>query len=158
MLQVAKVLKSNGTEGGILIGLCEIAIDELDQKEPVYIEFDGLPVPFFFEELTPKGNTRALARLTGIRSLKDAEEIVGKAVYADYFEEDANGEDFSGWTLLDKGNKVGTIQGLEPIPGNPCLIVKTSNDEILVPLAEELILNINEKKRELNLDLPDGLL
>lgn len=45
-LRIARVLKSNGTEGEILIGFREISPEDLNIKEPVFIAFDGLPVPF----------------------------------------------------------------------------------------------------------------
>ena len=48
MLPIAKILKSDGTDGGLLIS--ERGVDffsDIDRKEPVFIEFDGLPVPFF---------------------------------------------------------------------------------------------------------------
>ena len=154
MLPIAKVIKSNGIDGGILIGMRGISIDEIDRQEPVFIEFDGLPVPFFFDDLTPKGKDKAIAHITGVSSLEDAEEIVGRLMSVEYFEEEDGGEDFSGWTLFDKDRPVGTVEGLEDIPGNPCLIV----GEVLIPLHEDLILEIDEKKREITLDLPEGLI
>ena len=46
MLQIAKILKSNGTDGGLLIGVRDIEVGQIDLQGPVFIEFDGLPVPF----------------------------------------------------------------------------------------------------------------
>ena len=55
MLRVAQVLKSNGTDGELLISFLDIAPEDIDLQEPVFIEFDGLPVPFYFESFTPRG-------------------------------------------------------------------------------------------------------
>ena len=84
--QIAQVLKSNGTDGELVLGFREIAPEDINLKEPVFIVFDGLPVPFFIESFTKRGNTKALVRLTDICSMEDVEEIAGKAVYV---EEDA---------------------------------------------------------------------
>jgi len=154
MLQIAKVLKSNGTEGDILIGFLGIEIGEIDLTEPVYIEFDGLPVPFFFEKLEPKGSNKGIAHITGVNSLKDSEEIVGRSVYADYFEEEEAEDDFLGWTVYDKDKLVGTVDGLEDIPGNPCISI----GKVLIPLHEDFIIKTDEKKRILVLNLPAGLI
>jgi hypothetical protein len=35
-----------------------IAPEDIDTREPVFIEFDGLPVPFYFESFT-RGETPA---------------------------------------------------------------------------------------------------
>ncbi len=153
MLQIAKILKSNGTDGGVLIGLYDIAPEEIDLKEPVYIEFDGLPVPFFILDITPKGTSKAVIHLNDVVNLADADELTGRAVMADLEFEDETFEDFTGWTVLDKGKKVGVCTGLEPIPGNPCLTI----GEILIPLHEDFIIEANPARRELNLDLPQGL-
>ena len=123
MLRVAQVLKSNGTDGELLLSFFDVAPEDIDLQEPVFIEFDGLPVPFYFESFTPRGNNRALVRLTGVRSLKDADELAGQSVYADYFEEEEE-EDLVGWEVRNAdGQSVGTVVDYEDIPGNLCLWV-----------------------------------
>lgn len=156
MLQIAKILKSNGTDGGILVGLRDIDPEQIDLKEPVFIEFDGLPVPFFILDLAPKGQTRAILHLNDVRDLRDAEELVGREIFVLNGQEGEDEEDmdFSGWTLLDKGREVGTITGMEPIPGNLCIYV----GDVLVPLHEDFILACDPASRILDLDIPEGLL
>ena len=83
MQQVAQVLKSNGTDGELVMGFREIAPEDINLIEPVFIVFDGLPVPFFIESFTKRGNSKALVRLTDICSMEDVEEIAGKAVYVE---------------------------------------------------------------------------
>ena len=159
MLKIAQVLKSNGREGELLVGFVGIAPEDIDLEEPVFIEFDGLPVPFYFESFTPRGNTRALVRLTGVRNLTDAEELVGRDVCAedDLYEDEE--EDLTGWTVLDAdGTEVGTVTAHEDIPGNPCIWVETGHGEVLVPLREELVLDVDEQKETLRMTIPEGLL
>ena len=81
MLQVAQVLKSNGTDGELVMSFRSIAPEDINLQEPVFIVFDGLPVPFFIESFTKRGNSKALVRLTGIHCQEDVDEISGKAVY-----------------------------------------------------------------------------
>ena len=71
-LRIARVLKSYGTEGEILAGFHETGIGDLNLKEPVFIMFDGLPVPFFIESYKEKGTSKALLHLTGVNDLTDA--------------------------------------------------------------------------------------
>lgn len=154
MIQIAKILKSNGTDGGILLGMRDISVDELDLQEPVYIYFDGLPTPFFIQDIQPKGTSKAIVHLNDIVNLKDAEEVVGRDVFVEGEWEEEQEEDFTGWTLYDKQTRVGTVSGIEPIPGNPCLYV----GETLVPLHEDFVISMDYDTRTLVLDLPDGLL
>ena len=154
MLQIAKILKSHGTDGGLLIGVRDIEIQQIDLQEPVFIEFDGLPVPFFIQDLQQRGTSKAVIHLNDIENLADAEEVVGRALYVEGEWEDEEETDFTGWTLLCRGARVGTVTGMEPIPGNLCLYV----GEAMIPLHPDLILSVDPDLRILDLDLPDGLL
>ena len=159
MLRVAQVLKSNGTDGELLLSFFDIAPEDMDLQEPVFIEFDGLPVPFYFESFTSRGNNRALVRLTGVRSLKDADELAGQAVYADYFEEEEE-EDLVGWEVRNAdGQSVGTVVDYEDIPGNLCLWVRRpGGEEVLIPFHEELVISLDESSQTLTLSIPEGVL
>ena len=159
MLRIAQVLKSNGTEGELLISFFDVAPEDIDLQEPVYIEFDGLPVPFYFESFTQRGTNRALVRLTGVRSLKDADELAGKAILADYFEEEDE-NDLTGWTVLDESiGIVGIVSDYEDIPGNTCIWVRRPDgNEVLLPLHEDLIQWVDQASRQISLTIPEGLL
>ena len=159
MQRIGQVLKSNGRDGELLVGFTGIAPEEIDLEEPVFIEFDGLPVPFYFESFTQRGNTRALVRLTGVHNLTDADELAGALLYAedDLYEDEE--EDLTGWTVLNAdGTKVGTVSAHEDIPGNPCIWVETGHGESLLPLREELVLDVDETKQTLRMSIPEGLL
>ena len=158
MLKVAQVLKSNGTDGGLLLSFLDVAPEDIDLQEPVFIVFDGLPVPFYFESFTPRGVNRAIVHLTGVHSLKDADELSGAEVFADYFEEEAE-EDLTGWTVRNQdGVTVGTVSGYEDIPGNLCIYVNTPGGEVLLPLHQELVVSTDPSAKVLTLVIPEGLL
>ena len=159
MQRIAQVLKSNGTEGELLISFFDVAPEDIDLQEPVFIEFDGLPVPFYFESFVQRGTSRALVRITGVHSLKDADELAGASVYADYFEEEEEG-DLTGWTVKTlEGETIGTISDYEDIPGNTCLWVKRpSGEEVLLPFHEDLVQALDEDAQTITLTIPEGLL
>ena len=159
MLRIAQVLKSNGTQGELLISFFDVAPEDIDLQEPVFIEFDGLPVPFYFESFVERGSNRALVHLTGVRSLKDADELSGQTIYADYFEEES-GEDLTGWTVHNpEGEFVGTVSDYEDIPGNTCLWVRRPDGtEVLLPFHEDLVVSLDAATSRLTLHIPDGLL
>ena len=158
MLKVAQVLKSNGTDGELLMSFLEVGPEDIDREEPVYIYFDGLPVPFYFESFNQRGTNRALVRLTGVHSLRDADELAGRDVFADYFETEED-EDLTGWKVLSEdGTPIGTITAYEDIPGNLCIYVDTADGERLLPLHDDLILAMDDTARTLTLRIPEGLL
>ena len=171
--QVAQVLKSNGTDGELVMGFREIAPEDINLNEPVFIIFDGLPVPFYIESFAKRGNTKALVRLTDICSMEDVEEIAGKPVYieADNLPEMSLEEDgyaaLVGWMVLTPENaddmdsdlyEVGEITDFIDIPNNPCIEVETENGAIMIPLHEDLILSLDPEYQEIIMQIPAGLL
>lgn len=159
MLEIGKVLKSNGTDGGLIMSFHAVSPEDIDLQEPVFIEFDGLPVPFYFESFSRRGTSKAVVSLTGVHSLKDADELSGLPVFADYFEEEDD-EDLTGWTVKDaSGTVIGTIADYEDIPGNTCIwVTRPSGGEVLLPLHEDLVIEADEKSGTLVLNVPDGIL
>ena len=182
--QVAQVLKSNGTDGELVMGFREIAPEDINLEEPVFIVFDGLPVPFFIESFTKRGNSKALVHLTGICSMEDVEEITGKAVYVSdeslpemSFEEDGYAA-LVGWlvltpcrmtdgelVMLHDGSdtdtelyEVGEITDFMDIPSNPCIEVETENGAVILPLHEDFILSVDPENQEIIMQIPEGLL
>lgn len=159
MLRIAKVLKSNGVDGDVLVSAPDVALEDL--QGPVLIDFDGLPAPFFIESCSRRGTGKYVIHLTDVCNLEDAEELVGRFLMSDEVEEeDDAAQDFTGWKVLNRGDYVGTVTDCEPIPGNLCLYLKPAEDadEIIIPLHEDLIISIDEDSLTLNLNLPDGLL
>ena len=138
----------------MIISAPEVYLDERTE-EPVFIDFDGLPVPFFIEAVAARGGAKYFVKLEDIDSLEQAEELVGKEPY---FEDDdeEDGEDIVGFTLCDaSGREIGPITAFEDIPGNPCIEVEGG---ALVPCPDELIVKIDNRKKKLWLQIPEGLL
>lgn len=170
--QIAQVLKSNGTDGELVMGFREIAPEDINLNEPVFIVFDGLPVPFFIESFTKRGNTKALVRLTDICSMEDVEEIAGKAVYIEEgalpemtLEEDGYAA-LIGWMVLTPEDasdmdsdiyEIGEITDFIDIPNNPCIEVETENGAVMIPLHEDLILSVDPENQEIIMQIPAGL-
>ena len=178
--QVAQVLKSNGTDGELVMSFRDIAPEDINIKEPVFIVFDGLPVPFFIESFTRRGNSKALVHLTDIESQEDVEEIVGEAVYIDgvnipemTLDEDGYAA-LIGWTVLTPSGdfhdvipeededmefmEVGEITDFIDIPNNPCIEVETKNGAVMIPLHEDFILSVDPEYQEIIMQIPEGLI
>lgn len=158
MHQIAKVLKSNGIDGGLLLGFRDIDPEDINLKEPVFIYFDGLPVPFFIQSLNRRGTNKAIVYLNDITSLKDAEEVVGREVFSEQesFVDDSDGDlsALVGWTVA----QVGEITDFIDIAANPCIEVQTEKGAVLIPLHEDFIISMDPDTKTIEMDIPEGLL
>ena len=152
-----KVLKSWGAAGEVILSLEAEDSRDLKSQEPVFITFDGLPVPFFIESVQPKGN-RFVVKFQDIDTLEEAEELVGReaTLEGDDAEED---ETLVGLQVRDSRTRrvVGEIVDFSDYGGNIVLTVETEDGrEILLPFHEELIVSIHDEV--ITLDIPAGLI
>ena len=65
-IAVAHIVKSYNTNGEIVVKLTNDLLEDLERKEPVFIYFDELPVPFFIEKFSTKGNSGAVIKFDNV--------------------------------------------------------------------------------------------
>ncbi len=172
ILPVAKIVKSFGDDGRVVIRLSSQTKSDIKTKEPVFIYFDGLPVPFFIESITPKGNNQILVKFNGIDNWQSSEEICGELLYIErkakkgskqLSSEVDDLDSLIGYAIISFDNKFkGEVSNFYEYPNNPCLGVKilyngTTGEEKLLPLVEEFIVSVNTRKREIVVKVPEGL-
>ena len=171
LLPVGRIVKSYGTEGEVMIAFQEGIADLLKRDEPVWLFYDGLPVPFYIQSLQGKGPRKAIVRLEDIDTLADAEEAAGKEVWLDptdypelsetdthiLTEDGLTLEDLVGFALLDQdGRSAGTIADIQDYSGNICL--ELSGSGALVPFHNDLIIDIDIENKTLAISISEGLL
>ncbi len=151
-----KVLKSWGAAGQVVLSLDANDPRDLESEEPVFIEFDGLPVPFYFESVEPKGG-RFIVKFEDVDSLEEAEELVGRTVTLSDEEEEEE-DSLIGLQVRDARSRriIGEIVDFNDYSGNVTITVDTENGEVLLPLHEDLIVGIHDDV--ITLGIPDGLL
>ena len=127
---------------------------------------EGILVPFFMEEYRFRSDEVALMKFCDIDSEQRAREFTGIEVYFPRAIAEENKEDLSwpqiiGFTLLDSKTQkvVGEIISVDETTINLLFDVKTQNgEEILIPANEELITNVDAEQRNIEVDIPNGLL
>lgn len=165
LLPIAKVIKSFGTNGEILIRYAPSFQEEINEKKPVFITYDELPVPFFIEKITSRGANQAILKLGGIDSIELADEIAGELVMTEYSTLEADEPSFAdyiGFQVQDStGTHIGTVTNFYDYPKNPCFgITRTdkTTEELLLPVHEDIILQWESATTTLVVNIPDGLL
>ena len=167
LLPVAQIVKSYDVNGEVVIRLSSGILEDYNfKKEPVFIIFDGLPVPFFITSFKTKGSNGALVKFETINDLSHSEELLKKEILVDSSTIDPDSIDMDedqamaaflmGFKVKDQNGKlVGEISDYYNYPNNPCIELNGKN---LVPFNEELILKLDNKKRVIAMTIPGGLL
>lgn len=176
LLPVAQIVKSYDINGEVVIRLTSDLLEDYNFKEPVFIYFDGLSVPFFIEKFKTKGTSGALIKFETVNDFSHSEELIKKEIFvsskfirADSVEDDdaAMAAYLIGCTVKDADKKIiGTISDYLDYPGNPCIeLTRTQatspnkeDNTFLLPFNEDLIIKFDPKKRILQMEVPKGLL
>jgi len=162
---VGEIVKTHGIQGEMTLRLFDgLTIDSID-VEFVFLDIDGGLVPFFLEEAREKNQNDVLIKLEGLSDEKKAARYINSPVYVPGTEEAENeAEQFSTYQLIGYQaydvslGKLGEITGIMDISKNPLFEVKNGETELLIPITDDFIQGIDDKKREILFDLPDGLI
>lgn len=161
---IGRITKTHGLKGEVVFNFDD---DIFDRVECPYLicEVDGILVPFFIEEYRFKTDASALVKFEDIDSADKAQQLIGSEVYFENkFIEEGDAEEvslnyFIGFIIKDTdGQTIGTIRGIDDQTENWLFQVETPSGDILIPAHEDLITDINHQEKNIEMDLPEGLL
>ncbi len=163
--KIGKLGKPHGVKGEITFMFDDDIFDRVD-SDYLILEIDGILVPFFFEEYRFHGDETALMKFCGIDTQDRARELTGSDVYfplhlSNSDDENASWTKIIGFSLIDSNiNKVvGKIQSVDDSTINILFEVLTDDGRnVLIPASEDLIVKVDTDKKEIMINLPEGLL
>ena len=168
LIELGRYNKPHGVNGEISATLdCDSEL--LPHFTCLVSEIDGIFVPFFVEAFRAKNTSTALLTIDGIHDEREAAMLVNKDIYVrkqEYerlmTEEEADGyplDFFIGFELLDAEVKVGHIVDIDDTTDNVLFVVERGDGTVIqVPAADDLIVEIDEQKKVIEMNLPEGLL
>jgi len=168
---IGSFLKTIGISGELLVKL-EPAFSNLIQKaEHIFVEIDGLYVPFFISENSlsirnTSNDYSATFALDGVTSDTKAKEFIGCNIFIEKTAKRthiSNAEidlsELIGFTVVDLVHgEIGVLERINEYSSNILMQITTNSNEILIPLVPEIVKEINGKKRIITVQVPEGLL
>ncbi len=170
VIQVGKVHKVHGIRGWLKISfsypLTALWVDELP---PLLLGTETKNLPYFPEELSATSDEQYfLVKFEDIDTPEAAVLLPGKDIFMqlgreqEFFVTDQEESAFDfviGYMLLSEtGEFIGTIDDIEAMPAQDLAKVHYRGKEVLVPLADELVLAVDHKAKTIKVTIPDGLL
>ncbi len=157
--------KTHGISGELILKSDNLQFEKINKMESVFIEFDGIPVPFFISGISPRGNSSAIIKFDDINSEDQASEFVNCKVYSiDLICGEKNDIKYTagslkGYKVIDiKLGSLGIISEYLDFAHNPLFKIKKSKKEILLPVNEEFILEIDSENKIIKVQTPEGLI
>lgn len=158
--RIGKIGKPHGVKGEVSFQFDDDIFDRTD-ADFLILELDGILVPFFMEEYRFRSDSLALMKLEGIDTQERARELTNCEVFfpreQQEDEENLSWAAIIGFTVVNErtNTPVGTIASVDDSTEN---VLFELEDGTLIPASEDLITNIDTKKRTITIDLPEGLL
>lgn len=164
--QIGTIRKTHGVHGRLILEFNPQFEDTIEQTKHLFLEIDGLLVPFF---ISPDGiqfssDNTAIITFDWVDTQEYARRFTGCPVYL--FTHEA-GDDvvestehpFLHYRLLDAGGKeVGKISASDNYSGNIVFTIDAGGKEFLVPFNEDILVHTDENKKTITLIIPEGLL
>jgi 16S rRNA processing protein RimM len=138
---------------------------EEQNLESVFIEFEGIPIPFFISSIRTKSEDKALIKFEDVDDVNIANEFVGMKLLlpSDEIEVDDDEllmSDLVGYTLISNHNQlIGKIIDYQEFQTNSVFtVIHQSGSELMIPAAEELIIEVEPEGKTIVMEIPDGLI
>ena len=164
-VKIGYVQKPHGIHGELVIRFEEEYYETLEECPTLFMEIDNLLVPYFIsdEGLRFKSGESVITKLEWVNSDKKAKDLCGLSVFVNQddiveFEDEMSPNALVGYQLFDETlGLIGEITEVNDYSGNLLLVVEYQGKEALVPINEDLIIRMDEDRREIELRIPDGL-
>ena len=75
------ITRSHGLKGFFKVNIHSAGLPPIEKDEPVFIQLQGGPVPFFVEECTASSHNVWILKLEEVDSLEEAEKYIGREMF-----------------------------------------------------------------------------
>jgi 16S rRNA processing protein RimM len=158
--RIGRLGKAHGVKGEVSLQFDDDIFDRVD-ADYLVLDVDGILVPFFIEQYRFRSDTVALVKFEDIDTQQRASELTGCDVYFPRAlaedDEEPSLTMLIGFELIDTngGKSVGRIADIDDTTAN---LLFELEDGTLIPANDDLITDIDTKKKVIKMNIPEGLL
>ena len=159
--RIGRLGKPHGVKGEITMQIDDDIFDRVD-ADFLILMVEGILVPFYIEEYRFRSDSSVLVKFEDVDSVERARELTNCDVFfprhlAKNEEEEYTWTFFVGFDVIDahSDRNIGHISAVDDSTTNVLFQLENGS---LIPAAEELVTYIDEEKKQIHMELPDGLL
>ena len=163
LTRIGYVNKTSGFKGNLNCFTDVSFPEKLLHKKFFFLILEGLPVPYAIESIEMKGDD-LVVKFEDVDSEEQAKKLIRKEIYADKnLKEKKNDllswKDLVGYFAIDNYNgDIGIITEVLEYPQQMIAKCMVDGKEILFPLNESIVLEIEDDEKKVYVELPDGLI
>lgn len=163
--ELGKIIKTHGFKGDLSFRLDVDFPEDYRKMESVFVQINGQLVPFFITRFQLRHKGIAAVHLEDVDDQDSAQRLVGCTLHlplevlppltgsAFYFHE------VEGFQVIDQTfGPVGTIAAVYDNNGQGILAVMHGDVEVLIPINDEVIKDVDRKQQTMAVQCPEGLI
>ncbi|MBQ9286731.1 MAG: 16S rRNA processing protein RimM [Bacteroidaceae bacterium] len=163
--KIGQLTRTHGVRGELAFRFTDDVWDRTE-ADYLFLELDGLLVPFFLEEWRFRSDDVALLKFEDIDTADQAQPLVGADVYFpkaltpdDVDEDELEWRHFIGFEVWQGEECLGTVADVLDQTANVLLLVDSpAGAELLIPAHEDFVLSADHRERRLYVNVPDEIL
>ncbi len=161
--QFGEVVKAHGIKGDLVIHLDTDQPANYEQLESVFLLNEGQAIPFFISALNRKGDFLQVS-LEEIKDREQAEAWVGVPVLLplDALPELPGNQfyyhELIGYQVVESEKPLGQVTAFYDNYVNPLLSIDWQGTEVLIPIHDHFIVEVDKSAKKLRINLPEGYL
>jgi 16S rRNA processing protein RimM len=165
-ISVGKLGKPHGLSGAFRFFLDRELKSKNKAPAHFLLNLKGSFMPWFIKSIEWGGFSEGFIVFEEITSREKGKQYAGIELYLSekdintYFKKDADSLDYlKGYKAIDEAEgEIGVIEEVVENPGQLLLSVIKNGTEIMIPFVEDFVVNLNKRKKEIVLSLPEGLI
>ena len=161
---LGKITRKHGLKGNVIIKLDTDQPELYNKLEGIFVEVNGLLVPFFVEK-QQWGNDNSKIITFKNSSEQLVEQSIGKNVFLPLSTlPKLSGKQFyyhevTGFEIREEdGKSCGNIVEINDQTAQHYFILKLADKEIIIPIIKGWILEVNREEKFIKMQLPEGLM
>ena len=163
--QLGYISKTQGFKGGLIAFFDVDDTRKYSKLDHILVELHGVLTPFFLETINLKDKNFVHLKIEGVDDQDTANELAGNDIYLPIEDlpklkdDEYYLHDLIGMAVVDAINgEVGIVEKVLDYNNNPLLQIMQNTDEILIPLIDNFVKQVDKKARIIYIDVPKDLL
>jgi len=162
---LGKIVKKYSFKGELLVKLDTDEPELFTKMESVFVEQHKNLVPFFIVRSSLHKSLLLRVKFEDVSSEAEADTLLGAALYLPLsFLPELSGNKFYyheiiGFSAEDTAfGKIGTVTGVNDTTSQALFEIDRDGKQILIPIIDKFIKNVDRKSKNLLLEVPEGLI
>lgn len=161
---VGRIVKTHGIKGEVTLRIDNEDFDEIEELNYFLLDVNDTLIPFFVESIGFHSN-KAFVLFQDMKTLEAASQFVGRAAYLPLeLLPERSGNDFYshevvGFLVIDEEKgELGNVQEIIEYPTQSLIQILKDGKEILIPIHDDIINDIDREGRKIFIKAPNGLI